>query len=51
MDARSLRDKFEMVGKNIEKMESISRPSLTFWQEARRRTRTNKAARFRFRLC
>ena len=27
------RDKFEMVGKNIEKMESISRPSLTFWPD------------------
>lgn len=40
------RDKFEMVGKNIEKMESISRPSLTFWQEAWRRIRTNKAAYF-----
>ena len=39
-------DKFEMVGKNIEKMESISRPSLTFWQEAWRRIRTNKAAYF-----
>lgn len=30
-DGRTItRDKFEMVGKNIEKMESISRPSLTF---------------------
>ncbi len=26
------RDKFKVVGKNLEKMESISRPSLTFWQ-------------------
>ncbi len=40
------RDMFEMVGKNTEKMESISRPSLTFWQEAWRRIRTNKAAYF-----
>ena len=46
-DGRTItRDKFEMVGKNIEKMESISRPSLTFWQEAWRRIRTNKAAYF-----
>lgn len=35
---------FEVVGKNIEKMESISRPSLTFWQEAWRRIRGNRVA-------
>ena len=40
------RDKFVIIGKNLEKMESISRPSLTFWQEAWRRIRGNKAAFF-----
>ncbi len=40
------RDKFNVVGKNLEKMESISRPSLTFWQEAWRRIRGNKVAFF-----
>ncbi len=35
---------FEIIGKNLEKMESISRPSLTFWQEAWRRIRGNRAA-------
>lgn len=38
------KEKFVIVGKNIEKMESISRPSLTFWQEAWRRIRGNRAA-------
>lgn len=37
-------DDFTVVGKNIEKMESITRPSLTFWQEAWRRIRGNRAA-------
>lgn len=40
------KEQFEIVGKNIEKMESISRPSLTFWQEAWRRIRSNRAAFF-----
>lgn len=40
------RDSFKIVGKNITKMESISRPSLTFWQEAWRRIRGNKTAFF-----
>ena len=35
---------FTVVGKNIERMESISRPSLTFWQDAWRRFRKNKPA-------
>ena len=35
---------FKVVGKNTERMESISRPSLTFWQDAWRRFRKNKAA-------
>ncbi len=46
-EARSVnltRDQFVIIGKNLEKMESISRPSLTFWQEAWRRIRGNKAA-------
>ncbi len=37
---------FTHVGKSLEKMESISRPSLTFWQEAWRRIRTNRVAYF-----
>ncbi len=37
-------DLFRIVGKNIEKMESISRPSITFWKEAWIRIRNNKAA-------
>lgn len=37
---------FEVVGKNLEQMESIARPSLTFWQEVWRRIRKNKAAYF-----
>ena len=40
------KDKFVIIGKNIEKIESISRPSLTFWQEAWRRIRGNKVAYF-----
>ena len=40
------RDQFTVIGKNLEKMESISRPSLTFWQEAWRRIKGNKAAYF-----
>lgn len=40
------KDKFTIVGKNKEKMESISRPTLTFWQEAWRRIRKNKIAFF-----
>lgn len=36
--------KFTVVGKNIEKMNSISRPSLTYWQDAWRRIRGNKVA-------
>ncbi|MDO4313877.1 MAG: ABC transporter permease [Eubacteriales bacterium] len=35
---------FVIKGKNMEKMESISRPSLSFWQDAWRRLRKNRAA-------
>lgn len=35
---------FRHVGKNIEEMESISRPSITFWKEGWLRIRTDKAA-------
>lgn len=35
---------FTVVGKNTEKMETISRPSLTFWQDAWRRFRKNRPA-------
>ena len=37
-------EKFVIKGKNTEKMESISRPSLSFWQDAWRRLRKNRAA-------
>ena len=36
------KEKFAVVGKSRESMESISRPTLTFWQEAWRRIRKNK---------
>ncbi|HHU07889.1 MAG TPA: ABC transporter permease [Clostridiaceae bacterium] len=35
---------FRHVGKDIEEMESISRPSITFWKEGWLRIRTDKAA-------
>jgi len=35
---------FKVVGKNTERMESISRPSLTFWQDAWRRFRKNRGS-------
>lgn len=38
------RDMFVIKGKNIEKMETISRPSLSFWQDGWRRLRKNRAA-------
>ena len=38
------KEMFVIKGKNIERMESISRPSLSFWQDAWRRLRKNRAA-------
>lgn len=38
------KDKFKVVGKNLEQMESISRPNLSYWQDAWRRIRKNKVA-------
>lgn len=38
------KEMFVIKGKNTEKMESISRPSLSFWSDAWRRLRKNKAA-------
>jgi len=38
--------KFKVVGKNTEKMESISRPSLTYWKDAWRRMKGNRVAFF-----
>lgn len=35
---------FTVVGKDSEKMETISRPNLSFWQDAWRRLRKNRAA-------
>jgi len=40
------RDQFKIIGKSVEKMESIARPSLTFWKEAWRRIRLNRVAYF-----
>lgn len=37
-------DLFVVEGKNAEKMESIARPNLSFWQDAWRRLRKNRAA-------
>ena len=45
-EAKLSPEQFVIIGKNLQKMESISRPSLTFWQEAWRRIRGNKAAYF-----
>lgn len=38
------KSKFKVIGKNVEKMESISRPNLTYWADAWRRIRKNKVA-------
>lgn len=38
------KEMFVIKGKNSERMESISRPSLSFWQDAWRRLRKNRAA-------
>ncbi|MBP1925532.1 oligopeptide transport system permease protein [Sedimentibacter acidaminivorans] len=35
---------FKTIGKNIEKMEAISRPNLTYWRDAWRRIKQNKVA-------
>ncbi|MDF2676021.1 MAG: diguanylate cyclase [Bacillota bacterium] len=35
---------FKRIGKNVEKMEAISRPNLTYWKDAWRRIKKNKAA-------
>lgn len=40
------KDKFKIVGKNLTKMESISRPNIGYWQDAWRRIRKNKVAFF-----
>lgn len=46
-DIKSLnidRSQFKTVGKNSEKMESITRPNLTYWKDAWRRIKKNKVA-------
>lgn len=40
------KEKFKLVGKNPDQMESISRPNLSYWQDAWRRIRKNKVAFF-----
>ncbi len=37
-------DLFTVVGKNTEQMEAITRPNLTFWQDAWRRLKKNRVA-------
>lgn len=37
-------EKFRVVGKNIHKMDALSRPSLSYWQDAWRRIRGNRVA-------
>ncbi|MCJ7837202.1 ABC transporter permease [Cuneatibacter sp. NSJ-177] len=38
------KDLFTVVGKNVDKMDSISRPNLSFWKDAWRRLKKNRAA-------
>ncbi len=38
------KSQFNTVGKNVEKMEAISRPNLTYWKDAWRRIKQNKIA-------
>ncbi len=40
------KDMFVIKGKNTERMETISRPSLSFWQDAWRRLKKNRSAFF-----
>ena len=37
-------DDFVIIGKNLKRMESISRPSLSYWKDAWRRLTKNKIA-------
>ncbi len=38
------KSKFEHIGKSVDKMETISRPSLTYWQDGWRRLKKNRVA-------
>lgn len=38
------KDKFKIVGKNLEESQTISRPSITYWQDAWRRLKENKVS-------
>ncbi|MGB9780389.1 MAG: ABC transporter permease [Caldanaerobacter sp.] len=38
------RDKFEIVGPNVEESQAIVRPSMSYWQDAWRRLKMNKVA-------
>lgn len=42
--AEITREKFKAIGKNSNKMESISRPNIGYWQDAWRRIKKNKVA-------
>lgn len=44
MDYQISPEKFTHVGKDVEKMESVSRPSLSYWSDAWRRLRKNRVA-------
>ena len=43
-DGEIPKEKFRVVGKNIHKMDALSRPSLSYWQDAWRRIKENKVA-------
>lgn len=43
-DSSIPKEKFRVVGKNIHKMDALSRPSLSYWQDAWRRIKENKVA-------
>lgn len=40
------REKFQIIGKDLSKSQAIVRPSMTYWQDAWRRLKKNKAAIF-----
>ena len=39
-------DDFQIIGKQLEQMESISRPALSYWEDAWRRIKKNRIAFF-----
>ena len=41
-------DQFRIVGKDLEESEKIYKPSMTYWQDAVRRFKSNKVIMFFF---